>query len=57
MHELGLCDAMLRMVRGIMKEEALTEIRRITIEVGTLSGVVPAYMEDCWEAVADGTEL
>ena len=57
MHELGLCDAMLKMVRGIMKEEAIQEIQRITIEVGTLSGVVPAYMEDCWEAVADGTEL
>ncbi len=57
MHELGLCDAMLRMVRGIIKEEAITEVQRITIEVGTLSGVVPAYMEDCWEAVTDGTEL
>ncbi len=57
MHELGLCDAMLKMVRGIMKDEAVTEVQRITIEVGSLSGVVPAYMEDCWEAVTDGTEL
>ena len=57
MHELGLCDAMLRMVRGIMQEQEITEVQRITIEVGSLSGVVPAYMEDCWTAVADGTEL
>ena len=57
MHELGLCDAMLKMIRGIMEEEAIEEVQRITIEVGSLSGVVPAYMEDCWEAVTDGTEL
>ena len=57
MHELGICDAMLKMVRGIMKDEEIDEIQRITIEVGTLSGVVPAYMADCWEAVTDGTEL
>ena len=57
MHELGICDALLKMVRNIAEEEALEEISRITIEVGSLSGVVPAYMSDCWEAVTDGTEL
>ena len=50
MHELGICDALLKMV-------ALEEISRITVEVGSLSGVVPAYMSDCWEAVTGGTEL
>ena len=57
MHELGICAALLKMVRNIAEEEALEEISRITVEVGSLSGVVPAYMSDCWEAVTDGTEL
>ena len=57
MHELGICDALLKMVRNIAEEEALEEISRITVEVGSLSGVVPAYMSDCWVAVTDGTEL
>ena len=57
MHELGICDALLKMVRGIMKDEELERIDRITVEVGSLSGVVPKYMEDCWVAVTDGTEL
>ena len=57
MHELGICDALLKMVRKIAAEESLEEITRITVEVGSLSGVVPAYMSDCWEAVTDGTEL
>ena len=57
MHELGICDAMLKMVRGIMKDEEITQVQRITVEVGTLSGVMPDYLADCWVAVTDGTEL
>ncbi len=57
MHELGICDALLKMVRNIAREEELGEISRITVEIGTLSGVMPDYMRDCWTAVTDGTEL
>ena len=55
MHELGLCDALLRMVDETAKEEELEKVLSVTIEIGTLSGVVPKYMEDSWEAVVDGT--
>ena len=55
MHELGICDALLKMVDQIAKDEQLEVIRRITVEVGTLSGVVPKYLGDCWVAVTDGT--
>ena len=57
MHELGLCDALLRMVREISEKEELTRVEKITLEIGELSGVVPAYMADCWTAVVDGTEF
>ena len=57
MHELGLCDAMLKMVRDIAKKEELEGVRSITVEVGTLSGVVPRFLTDCWGAVTDGTEF
>ena len=57
MHELGICDALLKMVRGIIQDEELESVERITVEIGSLSGVVPAYMSDCWVAVTDGTEL
>ena len=57
MHELGICDAMLKMVRGIAKENELDSIQKITVEVGSLSGVVPSFLSDCWVAVTDGTEL
>lgn len=55
MHELGICDALLKMVDKIAKDERLESVSRITVEVGTLSGVIPAYLSDCWTAVTDGT--
>ena len=36
MHELALCDAMLKMVRDISREQALEGVRSITVRVGTL---------------------
>lgn len=56
MHELGICDALLKMVDKIAKEEELENVKRVTVEVGTLSGVISAYLEDCWTAVTDGTK-
>ena len=55
MHELGICDAVLKTVDGIAKQEQLTVVSRITLEVGMLSGVIPGFMTDCWQAVIDGT--
>jgi len=56
MHELGLCDALLRMVKDIAAKEELSRVEKITLEIGELSGVLPAYMADCWVAVTDRTE-
>lgn len=57
MHELGICDALLKMLRSIAEEEELKGVQSITVEVGTLSGVVPRFLTDCWQAVIDGTEF
>ena len=56
MHELGICDAILKTVDGIAKDEQLTTVHKVTLEVGMLSGVVPRFLTDCWQAVIDGTE-
>ena len=57
MHELGICDALLKMVREAVREEELEGVNSVTVEVGTLSGVMPGFLSDCWIAVLDGTEL
>ena len=51
MHELALCDAMLKMVRDISREQALEGVRSITVRVGSLSGVVPRFLTARFDAV------
>ena len=57
MHELGICDALRKMVMRIAAQEGADKVTSITVEVGTLSGVVPRFLSDCWQAVIDGTEF
>ena len=56
MHELGLCDVLLKKIDSIVKESDLEGVNSITLQIGNLSGVVEKYMVDCWKAVTDGTE-
>ena len=55
MHELGLADALLKMVDKLVKDEGAEKVIAVTISIGDLSGVVPRFMTDAWEAVTDGT--
>lgn len=56
MHELGLMDAVLRMVRRVSEEEKLERVERIVLEVGELSGIEIPYLYDGFNAVVHGTE-
>lgn len=57
MHELGLCDAMLKMIGKILGEEGAGpyKVEKVVLEVGELSGVVPHFMEESWRAVVERT--
>ena len=50
MHELGLLSAMVKTIEGIAREEELERVEKIVLQVGELSGVVPAYLESCYPA-------
>lgn len=55
MHEMGIADAVLKTVDRISQQEEAAWVRSVTVEVGDLSGVVPRFLANCWEAVAAGT--
>lgn len=38
-----------------MKDENLTVVRKITLEIGELSGTVPHFITDCYKAVVADT--
>lgn len=54
MHEIGLCDTLLKMVTQIVEDDN-AKVISITVEIGELSGVLPSFMADCWKAVVDRT--
>jgi len=54
MHELGIC----RNIVAIVGEAARGRpVRRVTLEIGLLSGVVPDALQFAFEAAAHGTAL
>jgi hydrogenase nickel incorporation protein HypA/HybF len=55
MHELGVVLEVLKTVEGIMKENELTQVETIVLQIGELSSMVPRYVEACFPAAADGT--
>ncbi|MEG2659725.1 MAG: hydrogenase maturation nickel metallochaperone HypA [Oscillospiraceae bacterium] len=57
MHELGVLSAMVKTVEGIAKEEKLTHIEKIVLQVGELSGMVPSYLQASYPAAVYKTSL
>ena len=52
MHETGLCEGVLAVVREVSDDEPVSRIR---LRVGRLQGVVPDVFEFCWRMVAEDT--
>lgn len=62
MHELGILNSMVHTLERIVKEQDVTKVHKIVIEIGELSGIVPRYLEQCWPAASyktfmEGTQL
>ena len=62
MHELSIVTYVVKQVQEIAEENNLTEIESVTLEFGEVSGIVPEYLEDCWnwytkkEPIIQGTK-
>ena len=57
MHELSIVKHVIKTLREVAEDNKVSRIGSVTLEIGELSGVLPKYMLDCWEAVIDGTEF
>ncbi len=57
MHELGYAVQIEETLLDLMKDEHLTKIREVTVDVGEATGVVPRFLAECWPAAVDGTPL
>lgn len=62
MHELGVVLEIFDLIEEIMREQNLKKVSSVTVEVGELSGILPDYFKECWNAARlggafDKTEL
>ena len=49
MHELGTVFYVIEQVEQVCKENDLTVVGSVTLEIGEVSGIIPEYIVDCWE--------
>lgn len=57
MHELGAVIAVVEKIEKIAREQQLTKIESLVLQIGELSSVIPVYVEQCFPAAVDGTLL
>ena len=57
MHELGIVFHIIRTVEDVARQNDVTRIRRMTLQLGEVSGVVESYLQDCWKWAAAKSEL
>ena len=57
MHELGVVMAVVEKIEKIAKEQQLTRIDTLVLQIGELSSIIPMYLERCYPAAVDGTIL
>ena len=48
MHELGTVFYVIEQVEKICRENDLTVVGSVTMEIGEVSGIIPEYIVDCW---------
>ena len=48
MHELGTVFYVIEQVEQVCKENDLTVVGSVTLEIGEVSGIIPEYIVDCW---------
>ena len=57
MHELGIVFHIIDSVEDVAKENNLSSIQSVTVEVGEVSTVISEYLIDCWNWAVKKKEL
>ncbi len=55
MHELGIVYQIIKVVDQFARENGVTEVDKIVLEIGQLSGAIPKFIKECYPAAVDGT--
>jgi len=56
-HELGVVFEVVKTVESFAKQNGVTKIDTIVLQIGELSSMIPKYVEACFPAAVDGTNM
>lgn len=56
MHELGIVFEVIKVVDKIAKENQVTRVEKIVLEIGQLSQAIPRFILECYPAAVDETD-
>jgi hydrogenase nickel incorporation protein HypA/HybF len=57
LHELGVVIDVIKTVENFAKENGVTKIDTLVLQIGELSSMIPKYIEECYPAAVDGTSM
>ena len=57
MHELGIMIEIIKSVENIAKQNNVTQVDTLVLQIGELASVVPEYIMQCYPVAVDGTLL
>lgn len=57
MHELGVVFHMVDLLEEVGREQSLTRIAKVAVDIGEVSGVVTDFFEDAWQWASDKHDL
>lgn len=57
MHEIGVMIEVVKMVENFARENKVTKIEKLVLQIGELSPMIPRYIEECYPAAVYGTSL
>ncbi|SFE14549.1 hydrogenase nickel incorporation protein HypA/HybF [Peptostreptococcaceae bacterium pGA-8] len=57
MHELGVVFHIIRSLEKVAKENNVSKINSVTLQLGEVSTVIPSYLSSCWKWAAAKNEL
>lgn len=57
MHEIGVMIEVVKTVENFAKENGVSKIDTLVLQIGELSPMIPRYIQACYPAAVDGTML
>ncbi|MDN3678776.1 hydrogenase maturation nickel metallochaperone HypA [Vibrio tapetis subsp. quintayensis] len=55
MHELGVVIEVVKTVSNFARNNGVTKVDTIVLQIGELSSMIPRFIEECYPAAVDGT--